>query len=201
MSCCDGVAIHELYHHPLDLGAMYHLLSGLHSYLTRKDEYSVVIIGLDNVRDSSARALVLADNGRQGRRYVHLRAPVTESCARGRQAQTAGTPPTSSGVRRRDLRRHGGGVLPGAVRPGTRSPGPQPGHPHSVGVGHVDTGGQPHAIVTEIQGVQAGRDQGILRCPGREALSTSPDSRQCWRRSRPSTTRHRAWLRTRLRQR
>lgn len=29
---------------------MYHLLSGLHSYLTRKDEYSVVIIGLDNVR-------------------------------------------------------------------------------------------------------------------------------------------------------
>lgn len=57
MSCCDGGAIHELYHHPLDIAAMYHLLSGLHSYLTRKDEYSVVIIGLDNVRDSTARAL------------------------------------------------------------------------------------------------------------------------------------------------
>jgi hypothetical protein len=28
---------------------MYHLLKGLHTYLTRKDEYSVVIIGLDNV--------------------------------------------------------------------------------------------------------------------------------------------------------
>nr|XP_019012198.1 arf/Sar family protein [Kwoniella pini CBS 10737]OCF50979.1 arf/Sar family protein [Kwoniella pini CBS 10737] len=27
---------------------MYHLLRGLHEYLTRKDEYSVVIIGLDN---------------------------------------------------------------------------------------------------------------------------------------------------------
>ncbi|ODO06386.1 arf/Sar family protein [Cryptococcus wingfieldii CBS 7118] len=27
---------------------MYHLLRGLHDYLTRKDEYSVVIIGLDN---------------------------------------------------------------------------------------------------------------------------------------------------------
>lgn len=50
MSCCDDGAIHSLFHHPLDLTAMYHLLSGLHSYLTRKDEYSVVIIGLDNVR-------------------------------------------------------------------------------------------------------------------------------------------------------
>lgn len=29
---------------------MYHLFKGLHTYLTRKDEYSVVIIGLDNVR-------------------------------------------------------------------------------------------------------------------------------------------------------
>lgn len=29
---------------------MYHLIKGLHDYLTRKDEYSVVIIGLDNVR-------------------------------------------------------------------------------------------------------------------------------------------------------
>jgi ADP-ribosylation factor related protein 1 len=28
---------------------MYHLLRGLHEHLTRKDEYSVVIIGLDNV--------------------------------------------------------------------------------------------------------------------------------------------------------
>jgi hypothetical protein len=28
---------------------MYHLFKGLHTYLTRKDEYSVVIIGLDNV--------------------------------------------------------------------------------------------------------------------------------------------------------
>ena len=28
---------------------MYHLLKGLHEHLTRKDEYSVVIIGLDNV--------------------------------------------------------------------------------------------------------------------------------------------------------
>lgn len=28
---------------------MYHLLKGLHAHLTRKDEYSVVIIGLDNV--------------------------------------------------------------------------------------------------------------------------------------------------------
>ncbi|KIR52288.1 arf/Sar family protein [Cryptococcus gattii Ru294] len=27
---------------------MYHLIKGLHDYLTRKDEYSVVIIGLDN---------------------------------------------------------------------------------------------------------------------------------------------------------
>lgn len=196
MSCCDGVAIHELYHHPLDLGAMYHLLSGLHSYLTRKDEYSVVIIGLDNVRDSSARALDLADNGRQGRRYVHLRAPVTESCARGRQAQTAGTRPISSGVRRRDMQRHGGGVLPGAVRPASIT-WTSPPHPHSVGVGHVDTRDQPRAIVSEIQAVQ----DGVLRCPGREALSTSPDSRQCWRRSRPSITRRQAWLRTRLRQR
>lgn len=30
-------------------GGMYHLLKGLHAHLTRKDEYSVVIIGLDNV--------------------------------------------------------------------------------------------------------------------------------------------------------
>lgn len=29
---------------------MYHLIKGLHDYLTRNDEYSVVIIGLDNVR-------------------------------------------------------------------------------------------------------------------------------------------------------
>lgn len=28
---------------------MYHLFKGLHEYMTRKDEYSVVIIGLDNV--------------------------------------------------------------------------------------------------------------------------------------------------------
>lgn len=27
---------------------MYHLLTGLYDYWTRKDEYSVVIIGLDN---------------------------------------------------------------------------------------------------------------------------------------------------------
>jgi ADP-ribosylation factor related protein 1 len=27
---------------------MYHLLSGLHTYLTRKETYSVIIIGLDN---------------------------------------------------------------------------------------------------------------------------------------------------------
>lgn len=31
---------------------MYHLLRGLHEYLTRKDEYSIVIIGLDNVSRS-----------------------------------------------------------------------------------------------------------------------------------------------------
>lgn len=34
----------------LHIYTMYHLLRGLHDYLTRKDEYSVVIIGLDNVR-------------------------------------------------------------------------------------------------------------------------------------------------------
>jgi hypothetical protein len=33
--------------HPLS--TMYHLLRGLHEYLTRKDEYTVVILGLDNV--------------------------------------------------------------------------------------------------------------------------------------------------------
>lgn len=33
---------------------MYHLLKGLHAHLTRKDEYSVVIIGLDNVSGISA---------------------------------------------------------------------------------------------------------------------------------------------------
>lgn len=27
---------------------MYHLLTGLHTYLTRKETYSVIIIGLDN---------------------------------------------------------------------------------------------------------------------------------------------------------
>ena len=32
---------------------MYHLLTGLYEHLTRKDEYSVVIIGLDNVSSSS----------------------------------------------------------------------------------------------------------------------------------------------------
>jgi hypothetical protein len=32
-----------------DFYMMYHLLKGLHAHLTRKDEYSVVIIGLDNV--------------------------------------------------------------------------------------------------------------------------------------------------------
>lgn len=35
-------------HNPLR-GNMYHLFKGLHEYMTRKDEYSVVIIGLDNV--------------------------------------------------------------------------------------------------------------------------------------------------------
>lgn len=34
---------------------MYHLLKGLHAHLTRKDEYSVVIIGLDNVRSRPGR--------------------------------------------------------------------------------------------------------------------------------------------------
>jgi ADP-ribosylation factor related protein 1 len=29
---------------------MYHLLRGFHEYMTRKDEFSIVIIGLDNVR-------------------------------------------------------------------------------------------------------------------------------------------------------
>ena len=28
---------------------MYHLVRGFHEYLTRKDEFSIVIIGLDNV--------------------------------------------------------------------------------------------------------------------------------------------------------
>lgn len=51
----DARAIHVVRHHPLDISAMYHLLSGLHAYLTRKDEYSVVIIGLDNVRRLSAK--------------------------------------------------------------------------------------------------------------------------------------------------
>jgi hypothetical protein len=37
------------------LSMMYHLLKGLHTHLTRKDEYSVVIIGLDNVRPHSFR--------------------------------------------------------------------------------------------------------------------------------------------------
>lgn len=35
---------------------MYHLLKGLHAHLTRKDEYSVVIIGLDNVSSVSIGA-------------------------------------------------------------------------------------------------------------------------------------------------
>jgi hypothetical protein len=30
-------------------GRMYHLFRGFHEYLTRKDEFSIVIIGLDNV--------------------------------------------------------------------------------------------------------------------------------------------------------
>lgn len=34
---------------------MYSLLKGLHDYLTRKDEYSVVIIGLDNVGCAGGR--------------------------------------------------------------------------------------------------------------------------------------------------
>jgi hypothetical protein len=37
-------------HLPTVVDTMYHLFKGLHAYLTRKDEYSVVIIGLDNVR-------------------------------------------------------------------------------------------------------------------------------------------------------
>jgi hypothetical protein len=32
-----------------NLTVMYHLLKGLHAHFTRKDEYSVLIIGLDNV--------------------------------------------------------------------------------------------------------------------------------------------------------
>jgi hypothetical protein len=47
---------------------MYHLITGLYAQLTRKDEYSVVIIGLDNVRRSqinSGRALSEAPDRRQ----------------------------------------------------------------------------------------------------------------------------------------
>lgn len=43
---------------------MYHLLTGLYEHLTRKDEYSVVIIGLDNVGHLGLLLIVLvyADN-------------------------------------------------------------------------------------------------------------------------------------------
>jgi hypothetical protein len=44
-------------HLPTIVDTMYHLFKGLHTYLTRKDEYSVVIIGLDNVRLRSLAAL------------------------------------------------------------------------------------------------------------------------------------------------
>lgn len=36
---------------------MYHLLRGLHEYMTRKDEFSIVIIGLDNVSLPSSSSL------------------------------------------------------------------------------------------------------------------------------------------------
>lgn len=38
---------------------MYHLIKGLHDYLTRKDEYSVVIIGLDNVRPDFLKTVLV----------------------------------------------------------------------------------------------------------------------------------------------
>lgn len=37
---------------PSSARRMYHLLRGFHEYLTRKDEFSIVIIGLDNVSPS-----------------------------------------------------------------------------------------------------------------------------------------------------
>jgi hypothetical protein len=57
---------------------MYHLLKGLHTHLTRKDEYSVVIIGLDNVGGISPRRgegflamkRHLTDDQRREKRYV-----------------------------------------------------------------------------------------------------------------------------------
>lgn len=59
--CIRGAALHRTYGHPriaynsTSPITMYHLFKGAYTYLTRKDEYSVVIIGLDNVRERRAR--------------------------------------------------------------------------------------------------------------------------------------------------
>lgn len=46
---------------------MYHLLKGLHAHLTRKDEFSVLILGLDNagktVRFYELNSLLLSNVG------------------------------------------------------------------------------------------------------------------------------------------
>lgn len=54
-------------------GRMYHLFRGLHEYLTRKDEFSIVIIGLDNVSAPLFFRVNQADVvHRQERRSVQL---------------------------------------------------------------------------------------------------------------------------------
>jgi hypothetical protein len=59
-----------LFRRPLE-GRMYHLFRGFHEYLTRKDEFSIVIIGLDNVSLSLPLLLRQADGvHRRERRSV-----------------------------------------------------------------------------------------------------------------------------------
>lgn len=58
---------------------MYHLLRGFHEYLTRKDEFSIVIIGLDNVsrvvscRVATGRALTVCTGGQDGESWEGVR--------------------------------------------------------------------------------------------------------------------------------
>lgn len=204
MSCCDGGAIHELYHHRLNLNAMYHLLSGLHSYLTRKDEYSVVIIGLDNVRNLSQQArMTRADGSRQERRYVRCRAPVTEFCAWDERVRQPGAAP-NTGFRRGKDHWHRGADSPPPLRRAVLLSTwcwPQTAFaPSRTVMWARGTRDQPH--VSAFKGaVPVCRCAGGLPCPRRCSHHDGPDGRQCWKRSRPSTTPRRVWHRTRLRQR